>query len=307
MERSSQPTLNRKQGVNITMTTIAVTGATGKLGRLVIDSLIKRGAAPNDIVAAVRDTGKAADLDARGVRVRQADYDRPETLATAFAGVERLLLISGSEVGRRVPQHVAVIDAAKEAGVRFLAYTSGLRADTTPLGLAAEHRATEEAIRASGIPFALLRNSWYTENYTQQIGTVLTSGALLGSAGEGRIAAATRADYAAAAAAVLLSGEAGVFELGGDEPFTLAEFAAEVTRQTGTPVAYRDLPVGEYQAVLVGAGVPEAFAAVLAETDAAIARGALDTDSGDLRRLIGRATTPLADAVATALNDASTH
>jgi NAD(P)H dehydrogenase (quinone) len=188
------------------MTTIAVTGASGKLGRLVIDSLIKRGAAPNDIVAAVRDTAKGADLTALGVQVREADYDRPETLARSIAGVDRLLLISGSEVGRRVRQHVAVIEAAKAAGVQFLAYTSGLRADTTPLGLAAEHKATEEAIRASGIQFALLRNSWYTENYTQQIQTALTNGAVVGSAGKGRIAAATRADYAEAAAAVLLSG-----------------------------------------------------------------------------------------------------
>jgi NAD(P)H dehydrogenase (quinone) len=289
------------------MTTIAVTGASGKLGRLVIDSLIERGTAPNDIVAAVRDTTKGADLEALGVQVREADYNRPETLTSAFAGVDRLLLISGSEVGRRVPQHVAVIEAAKAAGVRFLAYTSGLRADTTPLGLAAEHKATEEAIRASGIAFALLRNSWYTENYTQQIGTALTSGAVLGSAGDGRIAAATRADYAEAAAAVLLSGETGVFELGGDEPFTLGQFAAEVTRQTGTQVAYRDLPVAEYQAVLVGAGVPEAFAGILADTDAAIAKGALDTDTGDLRRLIGRPTTPLVDAVAAALEHEPSH
>ena len=287
--------------------TIAITGATGKLGRLVINALIDGGAAPGDIVAAVRDPAKAADLAARGVRVREADYDRLETLAAAFAGVDRLLLISGSETGRRVPQHLAVIDAAKAAGVGFLAYTSALRADTTPLGLAAEHKATEEAIRASGIPFALLRNSWYTENYTQQIGTALISGSFLGSAGEGRIAAATRADYAAAAAGVLLSGETGVFELGGDEPFTMAQLAAEVARQTGTPVKYRNLPVAESRTVLAGAGVPEAFAGVLADTDAQIAGGALDTGSGDLRRLIGRPTTPLADAVATALEHGPEH
>ena len=183
--------------------TIAVTGATGKLGRLVLNALIDRGATPGEIVAAARDTAKAADLAARGVQVREADDDRPETLAGAFAGVDRLLLISGSEVGRRPPQHRAVIEAAKSAGVRFLAYTSALRADTTPLALAAEHKATEEMVRASGIPFALLRNSWYVENYTGQIGTALANGAFLGSAGEGRIAAATRADYAEAAAARL--------------------------------------------------------------------------------------------------------
>jgi NAD(P)H dehydrogenase (quinone) len=279
---------------------IAVTGATGNLGRLVVNALLERGAAPGDVAAAVRDPAKAADLAARGVRVREADYDRPETLAAAFVGVDRLLLISGN-APIRLAQHRAVIAAAQAAGVRFLAYTSGLRADTTPLPVAGDHKATEEALRAAGIPFALLRHGWYTENYTDQLGTALATGALLGSAGDGRIAAATRADFAAADAAALWAGEPGVFELGGDDPFTLAEFAAEVTRQTGTPVAYRDLPAAEYRAALIGAGVPEAFAALRAAIDAAIAAGALDTDSGDLRRLLGRPTTPLADAVAAAL------
>ncbi|WP_328469739.1 SDR family oxidoreductase [Actinoplanes sp. NBC_00393] len=280
--------------------TIAVTGATGHLGRLVVEALISRGVAPGEIVAAVRDTAKAADLAARGVEVRLADYDKPETLAPAFAGVDRLLLISGNEVGKRVPQHTAVIEAARVAGVGFLAYTSILRADTTKVGLGPEHLATEQVIAGSGLPYALLRNGWYIENYTGQFGTALSTGAFLGSAGDGRIAAATRDDFAEAAAAVLLSGEPGVYELGG-EAFTMAELAAEVARQTGTPVEYRDLPVAEYQAVLVGAGLPEGYAALLADTDAKIADGELDTDSDDLTRLIGRPATPLADAVATAL------
>ena len=280
--------------------TIAVTGATGPLGRLVVAALLARGAAPSEIVAAVRNPAKAADLAGRGVQVREADYDRPDTLAPAFVGVDRLLLISGNEIGRRIPQHLAVIEAAKAAGVGFLAYTSVLRADTTPLGVAGEHKATEEAIKASGIPYALLRNGWYTENYTGQLDTALSTGAILGSAGDGRIAAATRADYAEAGAAVLLSGETGVFELGGDEPFTMTDLAAEVSRQSGTPVSYRDLPAAEYQAALAGAGVPPEFAGALAGIDVAIAGGALDIDSGDLRRLIGRPTTPLADAVAAA-------
>lgn len=280
--------------------TIAVTGATGQLGRLVVEALISRGAAPGEIIAAVRDTTRAAGLAARGVQVREADYDRPETLASAFAGVDRLLLVSGNEVGKRVPQHTAVVEAARAAGVRFLAYTSILRADTSTIGLAPEHLATEQVIAGSGLPYALLRNGWYTENYTGQLGTALSTGAFLGSAGDGRIAAATRADYAEAAAAVLLSGEPGVYELGG-EAFTMAGLAAEVTRQSGTPVEYRNLPVAEYRAALVGAGLPEGYAGLLADTDLKIADGELDTDSDDLSRLIGRPATPLADAVATAL------
>ncbi|MBO3743804.1 SDR family oxidoreductase [Actinoplanes flavus] len=281
--------------------TIAVTGATGQLGRLVVEALIARGAAPGDIVAAVRDTAKAAGLAALGVQVREADYDRPETMATAFAGVDRLLLISGNAVGQRVRQHTAVVEAARAAGVGFLAYTSILRAGTSPIGLAPEHLATEEVVTASGIPFALLRNGWYTENYTASLGPAVEHGALLGSAGDGRIAAATRADYAEAAAVVLLSGEPGVYELAGDQPFTMTELAAEVARQTGAPVAYRDLPADGYRAALVEAGLPEQFAGLLADTDVKIRDGHLDDTTGTLSRLIGRPTTPLAEAVATAL------
>ncbi|WP_229069923.1 SDR family oxidoreductase [Actinoplanes sp. DH11] len=284
------------------MTTYAVTGATGQLGRLVVDALIARGAAPGDIVAAVRDTAKAAGLAARGVQVREADYDRPETLTSAFAGVDRLLLISGNEVGKRLPQHTAVIEAAKAAGVTFLAYTSILRADSSPVGLAPEHLATEQALAAAGIEHALLRNGWYTENYAGSITGALATGTIAGSAGDGKIAAATRADYAEAAAAVLLAGSAGVHELGGT-PFTMAELAAEVSRQSGRTVTYTDLPVAEYQAVLVGAGLPEGYAGLLADTDAKIVEGHLDTRSGDLEKLIGRPSTPLADAVASALKN----
>ncbi|MEU4688796.1 SDR family oxidoreductase [Actinoplanes sp. NPDC023714] len=282
------------------MTTIAVTGATGHLGRLVVEALIARGAAPGDIVAAVRDTAKAAPLAALGVQVRRADYDEPPTLAAAFAGVDRLLLISGNAVGQRVPQHRAVIDAAVAAGVGFLAYTSILRADSSPIGLAPEHLATEQALAASGIPTALLRNGWYIENYAGSVAGALHTGTIAGSAGDGRIAAATRADYAEAAAAVLLSGEAGVYELGGT-PFTMAELAAEVAEQSGKPVAYQDLPVAEYQAVLAGLGLPEAYAGLLADTDFKITEGHLDTGSDDLAKLIGRPSTPLSEAVAALL------
>lgn len=282
---------------------IAVTGATGHLGRLVIDALLERGTDPSEVVAAVRSPEKAADLAARGVHVREADYTKPDTLASAFGGVDRLLLISSSEVGQRLAHHRNVVEAAKRAGVGFLAYTSILRAATSPMRLAEEHRATEELVRESGIPFAFLRNGWYTENYTEQLGPALEHGALLGSAGEGLVSAATRADYAAAAAAVLMGDghEGAVYELAGDDAFTMAELAAEVSRQSGTPVAYRDLPENEYARALVGFGLPEPFAAVLADSDRGIAAGHLYEDGGDLRRLIGRPTTPMPDAVASAL------
>ncbi|MBO4207775.1 SDR family oxidoreductase [Micromonospora echinofusca] len=282
---------------------IVVTGATGQLGRLVVTELLDRGVPAGKVVAAVRTPEKAADLAALGVLVREADYDRPDTLDTALAGADRLLLVSANEVGRRLDQHRNVIDAAVRANVRLLAYTSLLRADTSTLPLAAEHKATEELIRASGLPFTLLRNGWYTENYTGNLAGTLAHGAVLGSAGTGRISAATRADYAAAAAAVLTGeGHANTgYELGGDQAFTLTELADEITRQSGTEVVYRDLPVEEYSAALVGFGLPEPYAAMLAACDLGIAAGELVTDRDDLRRLAGRPTTSLADAVAVAL------
>lgn len=284
---------------------IAVTGATGQLGRLVIESLLRRGVAPAEVVAAVRSPEKAADLAARGVQVRQADYGRPETLEAAFEGVDRLLFISGSEVGQRIPQHRNVVEAAKKAGVGFIAYTSAPKADTTPMKLAGEHKATEAMIRESGLPFAFLRNGWYVELYTGNLAQTLETGVILGSAGEGRLSAAPRADYADAAAAVLTTdGHDGqVYELGGDEAFTMAELAAEITRQSGREVVYRDLPEAEYAQALVGFGLPEPAAAIFADADRAIAAGHLYIDTGDLRRLIGRPTTPLAEAIRQSLPD----
>ncbi len=283
--------------------TITVTGASGHLGRLVVDDLLTRGVPAGDIVAVVRDPAKVADLAERGVQVRQADYDRPETLPAALAGTDRLLLISASEVGRRLPQHTAVIDAAVATGVPWLAYTSILHADPAAIPLAEEHKRTEELIEKAGIPYVFLRNSWYLENYTANLGPALEQGVILGAAGDGRVAAATRADYAAAAAAVLTTdGPTNVaYELGGDERFTLSELAAEVSRQSGRPVEYRDLPEAEYRQALISFGLPEGYAAVLASSDVALSQGALDTDSGDLSRLIGRPTTTLAQAIAEAL------
>jgi NAD(P)H dehydrogenase (quinone) len=227
----------------------------------------------------------------------------PETLATALAGTDQLLLISATDQGQRVAQHENVVATALRAGVDLIAYTSVLHADTSTIALASEHQATEAIIRASGLPYVFLRPSWYLENYTANLAPALQYGAIFGSAGDGRISAATRADYAAAAAAVLTAGgPAGTaYELGGDTPFTMAELAAEVSRQTGKQIAYQNLPADEYTKVLVNAGLPEPYAATLADSDLGIARGELFTDSGHLRTLIGRPSTPLADGVAVAL------
>ena len=281
---------------------IAITGATGQLGRLVLQNLLKTVPA-SQIVAAVRSPEKAADLAALGVQVRQADYAQPATLEAAFQGVDKLLLISSSEVGQRAPQHAAVIAAAQKAGVKLIAYTSILRADTSPLGLAAEHKETEAMLRASGIPFVLLRNGWYTENYTASVPAALQYGAVMGSAKDGRIASAARADYAAAAAAVLTKdGQAGkVYELAGDTAYTLSELAAEIAKQSGKPVVYNDLPEAAYAAALVQVGLPEGFAALLADSDVGASKGGLFDDGHQLSQLIGRPTTPLADVVKAAL------
>lgn len=274
---------------------IVVTGASGQLGRLVIEALLKKLPA-NEVVAAVRHPEKVADLAARGVQVRQADYDQPASLASAFKGADKLLLISASEVGRRVPQHRAVIEAAKAAGVGLLAYTSILHADTSPLPLAAEHQETESLIRASGLPAVLLRNGWYSENYLAGVPTALQYGVVLGSAGEGRIASAARADYAEAAAAVLmLDNQAGrIYELAGDQAYTLGDLACEISQQSGKAVAYQNLPESEFKAALLGAGLPEGLATLLAESDVGAGKGGLFDDGRQLSRLIGRPTTTLA-------------
>lgn len=277
--------------------TIAVTGATGHLGRLAVDALLARGAVPHDLVAVVRNADKAADLAAKGVQVRVADYTEPTTLDAALAGVDKLLLISGNEIGQRLPQHTNVIDAAKAAGVGFIAYTSLLDAQHSPLSLAPEHAATENLLAASGIDHALLRNGWYWENYDTE-GTA-ERGVLAGAGGDGRIAGAARADYAEAAAVVLLSdGQSGkIYELGGDERITLADLAAKIAEATGTSVVYQDLPAREYRTALDGAGLPAPIAEMLASTDEGIKAGALDTDSGDLQRLIGRSSTPVVEVL----------
>ncbi|MFO6296668.1 SDR family oxidoreductase [Rahnella selenatireducens] len=278
---------------------IAITGATGQLGRLVIAALLKKVPA-NQIIAAVRSPEKAKDLADLGVEVRQADYSQPATLDSAFNGVEKLLLISSSEVGQREAQHNAVIAAAKRAGVKLLAYTSLLHADKSPLGLGVEHRATEKALSESGVPHVLLRNGWYTENYAASVAPALAHNAFIGAVGEGRIASAARQDYAEAAAAVLtLDNQAGkVYELAGDEAYTLAEFSAEIAKQSGKKVDYVNLPEAEFAKALIGAGLPDWLANMLADSDTGAAKGGLFDDSHTLSKLIGRPTTPAKDVIA---------
>ncbi|MFI2487383.1 NAD(P)H-binding protein [Promicromonospora kroppenstedtii] len=288
------------------MTTYAVTGATGHLGRLVVEELLSRGVPAADVVAIARTPEKAGDLAERGVQVREGDYDRPDTLPSALDGVQRLLLVSGSEPGVRVPQHTAVIDAARAAGVQRIAYTSILNADDTTNPLAGEHQATEQVLRASGLAITLLRNGWYTENYTDRIAEYVERGEIVGAAAEGKVSAATRADFAGAAAGALLADDAApgadgaapvvVHELGGPA-FTFAELASTISDVTGSPVAYRDLSVDAFAAELQQAGLDAGTAGFVAGIDAAIAAGDLQTDSDALVRLLGRPATPLADAV----------
>ncbi|WP_405186627.1 SDR family oxidoreductase [Streptomyces anulatus] len=284
---------------------IVVTGATGALGRLVVEALLTSVPA-GEIVAVVRDKEKAATLATRGVELRIADYDRPESLAGAFRSGDRVLLISGSEVGKRVTQHTAVVDAAKAAGVAQLAYTGVLGGPDADFTLADEHKATERLILGSGLPYTFLRNGWYTENYTGNLAPVLEHRAVLANAGEGRVASAARADYAAAAAAVL-TGDGHLntaYELSGDTAWSLAEYAALLSELTGEEIPYKNVPAAAHQEVLVAAGLPEGFAAILVDVDEAIGRGRLAGTSGDLARLMGRPTTPLAETVRAALSAA---
>ncbi|WP_085016656.1 SDR family oxidoreductase [Cronobacter sakazakii] len=276
---------------------IAITGATGQLGQLgqrVIDTLLNTVAA-QEIVAIVRNPAKAAALSARGVQVRAADYNDAEALTASFAGVEKLLLISSSEVGQRATQHRNVIEAAKTAGVKLIAYTSLLHADRSPLGLADEHVATEKMLADAGIPYVLLRNGWYTENYLASVPPALEHGVFIGSAGDGKIASASRQDYAEAAAKVLtLDNQAGrVYELAGDHAWTLRDLTALLSKETGKTVAYQNLSEADFAAALTGAGLPEGFAKLLADSDIGASKGGLFDDSHQLSALIGRPTTSL--------------
>lgn len=277
---------------------IAITGATGQLGQHVINNLLKTVPA-SEIVAIVRNPAKADALSQKGITVRQADYTDQAAFTTALSGVEKLLLISSSEVGQRATQHQNVINAAKAAGVNFIAYTSLLHADKSPLGLRDEHIATEKALAESGIPYALLRNGWYTENYLASAPPALEHGVFIGAAGDGKIAAATREDYAAAAAKVIAEeGHAGnVYELAGDTAWTLSELAAELSKQSGKPVTYQNLSQADFAAALKSVGLPAGLADMLADSDVGASKGGLFDDSRTLSKLIGRPTTPLTESI----------
>ncbi|MBJ9048568.1 SDR family oxidoreductase [Citrobacter braakii] len=277
---------------------IAITGATGQLGQHVIETLLKTVPA-SQIVAIVRNPAKATALSQQGITVRQADYSDEAAFTTALQGIDKLLLISSSEVGQRAPQHRNVINAAKAAHVKFIAYTSLLHADRSPLGLADEHVTTEKMLAESGIAYALLRNGWYTENYLASAPAALEHGVFIGAAGEGKIASATRADYAAAAARVISEdGHAGkIYELAGDAGWTLSQLAAELAKQSGKKVVYQNLNEADFAAALKGVGLPAGLADMLADSDVGASKGGLFDDSHTLSKLIGRPTTSLADSV----------
>ncbi len=281
------------------MTKIGITGATGQLGHLVVEKLKQRVDADN-LIALVRSPEKATDL---GIATTAFDYNKPETLIEGLQGIDHLLLISGNEVGQRKAQHQNVIDAARQAGVRWIIYTSLLRADSSSLSLAPEHLETEELLKASGIPYTILRNGWYTENYTASIPGALGAGAFVGSAGDGKISSASRADYAEAAAIVLSSEDqvGKVYELAGDEAYTLKDLAAEISRQTGKDIPYNNLSESEYADVLASLGLPEPLAQAIASWDVGASKGDLFDDKKVLSYLIGRPTTPLAESVKEAL------
>ncbi|MCT9084219.1 SDR family oxidoreductase [Streptomyces fulvoviolaceus] len=280
---------------------IVVTGATGNLGRHVVEQLLEKVPA-DQITAVVRTPEKAADFAAKGVKIAVADYNAPETFDGLLAAGDKVLLVSGNEFDKGRPgQHQVVIDAAKAAGVALLAYTSA--PGTLSAALADDHRATEKALLASGLPYALLRNGWYHENYTENLAPVLQYSAVTQAAGAGRVSSASRADYAAAAVAVLTGEghESKTYELGGDVAWSFAEYAAELSAQTGKEIAYNAVSVEDFTGILAGAGLPAPLASILAGVDASIEKGELVVSSGDLSRLAGRPTTPLAEAITAAL------
>lgn len=279
--------------------TILITGATGQLGRLVIDSLLARGADPQSIRAGARDTAKAADLAERGVDIVHLDYSDPSSVTAALDGVDSVLLISGTDIGVRIAQHQKIIDAAKAAGVSKFVYTSVSKATTSDFVLAPDHKATEEAIVAAGLPAVILRNNWYTENYADALTQAAETGVLAASAGAGRVASASRLDYADAAAAVLLEDNqiGAIYELGGDVAWDFNDLAAAISEVTGKPVEYRPLSTEEHAAALRASGLDEGTVGFVTAIDAGIRDGALEETDGTLARLLGRPTTPLVEVL----------
>ncbi len=283
------------------MTKYAVTGATGKLGRLVLDELLRQ-ANPGDIVALARDPSTLSDYAAKGIDVRRADYDDPASLDAALHGVDRVLLISGNAVGQRERQHGAVIEAAKRDGVSYLAYTSILNAQASKLMLAPEHVATEKLLEGSGLNYDVLRMPWYSENYVGALGPSIEHGAIYGATGEGKLSTATRSDLAAAAVGALMKSPGGrTYELAGNHPWTMQEFAEEVSRQAGKPVEYVNQSESDYAKTLEGAGLPPPVATLLASTSYLAGHGELYSDSTDLSDLAGRPSTPIQETIRQAL------
>lgn len=283
---------------------ILITGATGKLGSFIVEGLLEKGVPTSDIALLVRNPDKAARFAESGVAVRKGNYDDPESLQRAFSGVDTLMFISSSELGARTPAHKNVVNAAKNAGVGLVVYTSILGADSSPLDLAKDHRETEAYLEASGLQTVILRNGWYFENYTENLAAALEHGVIMGAAGSGAYSMATRKDYAEAAVAVLTHSEpqaGNIYELGGSPSVTLRELASEVARQSGKQVVYADLSAQDFEAKLASFGLPPFIAHLLADADAGASAGHLQTDSQDLVRLIGRPTTSLREAVASGL------
>lgn len=288
-----------------TQSRLFVTGSTGQLGRLVIEELLKRVPA-SSIVAGVRspDHEVARQFCARGVEIRVADYSRPDTLTTAFEGIDRLLMISSTAGDDRVAQHRNVINAAKAANISLVAYTSLLHADTSTSGLAEDHKDTEAELRASGLPFVLLRHGWYTENHTPSVPPALQYGAVIGCAGQGRFSSATRADYAAADAAVLtMDGQEGrVYELAGDESYDLTDLANTIASAAGRPVTYQDMPKAKFKQALIGMGLPDVLAELISDADIDASKGELEDHGRQLRALLGRPTTPYQETIGVAVS-----
>ena len=286
---------------------IAITGATGQLGHYVIQALLTKTDAQN-IVALVRDLNKAQHLKAQGVELRHFDYDQTETLAPALEGIDKLLLISANEIGRRTPQHQAVIQAAQQSKVPYIAYTSLLNADASTLGLSQEHRETEALIKNSGLTYTFLRNNWYTENYLAGLSHAIESGTLYGAANDGKISSASRIDYAEAAATVLISDahENKIYELAGSTAFTLQDLADAISEVSGQAVQYKNLTSEQYHKGLVQAGLPTGLVDVIVDADVKTQTGAMFSDSKDLEQLIGRKTTSIQEEIKNTLNTSST-
>jgi NAD(P)H dehydrogenase (quinone) len=285
---------------------ILITGATGKLGTKVVETLLKTIPA-SQLAVSVRNPEKAEGLRARGVEVRQGDFDRPETLDTAFAGIDRLLIISADgDNETRIRQHTDAVAAAARAQVKFIAYTSLGNASESTMFLAPPHVATEEAILKTGIPYSFLRNNWYLENEIPSIQGVLAGAPWVTSAGSGKVGWALQQDYAEAAAAVLAGNghENTVYELSG-KLLTQEEFASALESVLGKEVHVQQVDDVTYADIMKGAGLPEFIIPFLVDIQKGIRDGALEIESSDFEKLLGRPATPISHALSQIVNGIS--